>query len=219
MRKHILCMVLTLTGLMSDSACAQTIGYRQTLSQTTDILELNWADVLNARFRQAHRLGLLAQSRHQTRRAFETLATEPKSLGLARSAADTTQEFELTRYNALGEGDQWLKALTSFSRSYLFVDFSDALQHDWAKAYLKGKSNQSASVKVVAVGGNLPQASRSLQRRIFYDQQKRLTDRFFVTATPALVTLYGEKDTMKEAICVKFRRQTFDLRTFENENQ
>ena len=129
-----------------------TVGYREQISETAEILELNWSDVLNARVQEADRLGLFAQKRRERQKVFETLATEPKSLGLARSENDRTDVFELTRYQALGQEEAWLRAIASFKRTYLFVDLADALQRDWIKVYLNDTTNRFEQIKVIAVG-------------------------------------------------------------------
>ena len=186
--------------------------YRERLSSTVEILELNWLEVLRERVKKAEQLGLFAEKRRQTSEVFRNLATNPKSLDLPRSLSQRIATVELTRYTLPKDKElPFVRALTNFERGFVFVDLGDPVQTLWLKDRLKsGKRDE----RIVAVGGSLTLA-QELGVRLYYDQGRRLTSKFSVTSVPTEVKLVAHREP--QTLIVKIQSRTFDMSAFEKE--
>lgn len=74
------------------------------------------------------------------------------------------------------------------TKALLFFDSDDRKQVTWAQKLdrqLQGKT------KLILVKGSIVQAGKQFQKPIFFDQQGRLTTRFTIQHTPALVIQEG----------------------------
>lgn len=74
------------------------------------------------------------------------------------------------------------------SKALLFYDADDKAQVKWAKTMdekLQGK------VKLILVKGSVVQEAKRFEKAVYFDQEGRLTTRFNIQHTPAMVTQEG----------------------------
>lgn len=75
-----------------------------------------------------------------------------------------------------------------FKRTLCFIDGDDELQVDWARKYCIGSPDR----RLVLVSGDYLDTANELNQRIYFDQKGVLSERFSVTALPAVVRQSGE---------------------------
>lgn len=181
----------------------ETVVLDVTVSTTTLVAEPDWLDVLEARVREADRLGLFARETQSARIRMAQHAEHPVRLPLPRASKASTHSVMLLQEN------QWLEmtdvqrqALEKLQRAYLFVDAADAVQLAWLKTEwprLRQARTGSIPVRVVAVGGSLVDLTRAAGARVWADQGGRLTRTFALNAVPALAVIESRKNSDGES--------------------
>lgn len=76
------------------------------------------------------------------------------------------------------------------SKNLLFFDQSDPRQVEFAKRYI---ASSSIPVKPILVGGEPMKLMREWKREVFFDQGGKLSRRFAITQTPAIVSQEEKK--------------------------
>lgn len=74
---------------------------------------------------------------------------------------------------------------------YLFVDFNDMKQRQFAKQYFDSLGQHHTDI--IITRGSVKNATDIFGQRIYYDQYGKLTSVFSITALPALVKSHGDK--------------------------
>ena len=90
--------------------------------------------------------------------------------------------------NLIGGAGQRINPLdfVGLHQSLVFVDGDDVRQLDWAT-----RRYGDAQAKIIFVGGSPFEAMAARQRRFFFDQEGRLTQRFGIEHVPAVVSQTG----------------------------
>lgn len=121
----------------------------------------------------------------------ELMRNPPAVVGLAKAREIRIWPLEASIPETLPESLLRQAAsveLPKISRELIFIDGTDKEELDAAKAI----TAQRADSRVVLVNGSIGEASRILNRRIFFDQGGSLTRLFGIHATPAI--LFNGKD-------------------------
>lgn len=80
-------------------------------------------------------------------------------------------------------------------QSLVFVDGDDAAQVDWAT-----KRYTELNAKIIFVSGSPIESMTSRKRRFFFDQEGRLTGKFGIRHTPAVVVQTGKLLHVSETV-------------------
>lgn len=116
----------------------------------------------------------------------ELMRNPPAVVGLAKAKETRTWPLEASIPETLPESLLRQAAsveLPRISRELIFIDGTDKEELDAAKAI----AAQRPDSRVVLVNGSIGETSRTLNRRIFFDQGGSLTRLFGIHATPAIL--------------------------------
>lgn len=83
----------------------------------------------------------------------------------------------------------------SMRQSLVFVDGDDAAQVDWAT-----KRFTELNAKIIFVNGSPIESMTERKRRFFFDQEGRLTSKFGIRHTPAVVSQVGKLLRVSETV-------------------
>ncbi len=140
----------------------------ETVSALHPVVEDDWLELLQSRAREADALGLFEKRRREQQEMLRRHAERPVDVMLPRaSRSETVQRvlFEARRTQMLPAAAR--EVVSRFERTYLFVDGDDPAQRRWLAASLRrlaaGGPGALSGLRIVAVGGSLPELSRYLK--------------------------------------------------------
>ena len=82
------------------------------------------------------------------------------------------------------------------SKNLLFINADREKELEFAKITVNAKPN----TKIILVNGNLIEANKKIGLPIYFDQAAKLSDRFGIEHTPAVVTQRGDKLEIVELV-------------------
>jgi conjugal transfer pilus assembly protein TraW len=178
------------------------------LGQTFPIAEADLLTTIEARLQRAQATGEMdrvnatfakrveARVRHPAAVAGITAAEEPRSWDYDPTI---TLEREIRDHKGqlIAAAGQRINPLdfVSMRQSLVFVDGDDDAQVDWAT-----KRYTELNAKIIFVSGSPIESMTSRKRRFFFDQEGRLTGKFGIRHTPAVVVQAGKLLHVSETV-------------------
>ena len=156
------------------------------VANTAPVAEPDWEVLLQSRVREADRLGLLRKAQRETADNMKRHAETPVDLKLPRAKATESRRLVLLDEASVRAMAEPVKAVfAGFVRGYVFFDADDEKQ----LAFVRDLPEIGTSIRPVATAGNVSQASRRLEIRLYADQGGTLTRRFALKSVPSVVIL------------------------------
>ena len=174
----------------------------ETVSALHPVFEADWLEVLEARAREADRLGLFDEKRRELEKSLARHAEHPVQTGLPRAKSEDVHEVRIFSAARYAQVPLEARALVrGFSRTYVFVDANDAAQCAWLSKTLKtlkeDKGARAADLRIVAAAGSLAHLSDIARKagfaRVWADQGGALVRRFSIKALPAVADLKSRR--------------------------
>ncbi|MGA5657869.1 type-F conjugative transfer system protein TraW [Rahnella contaminans] len=186
------CLIMLLCGL--GTARAADLG---TWGDLYPIAEPDLVGTIKQRLGDMEKSGELAQKQDEFKqRVIENSLRPAPVRGLAIAQENTTRLYDPTfvvsqdisdhQGTVFAKKGQRVNPLDSvpFMQTLYFIDADDKRQLAW----FKSQKSTTLSVKVILVNGDIAQATKALDTRIYFDQDGVLTKKFGLTAVPARVT-------------------------------
>lgn len=187
-------LFLTLTLFIHSSGYAKSLGV---LGQTFPVMEKSLLVLIYERLQGMQKEGQWHDLERQWKSKVESQVLRPSPLHLTRAQkkkmyryipeATASQDIrdpygriiitKGTRVNAL-------TAMPDYNPVWLFINFDDQAQRDFAKNIL----SQYSDVELILTGGNVAEAEQQMSQTIYFDQEARITQKLHIEHVPALVT-------------------------------
>lgn len=180
------------SSMLKDHKAATVKEKPKALGPTYPIAEPDLLELFMERINQLKSSGQYQKRFDQEKQKIaELMRNPPAVVGLAKAQEIRIWPLEASIPETLPESLLRQAAaveLPRISRELIFIDGTDKEELDAAKAI----AAQRPDSRVVLVNGNISEASRTLNRRIFFDQGGSLTRLFGIRATPAI--LFNDTD-------------------------
>ncbi len=196
------------SGGFVDEARARVV-MDETVSALHPVFEADWLEVLEARAREADRLGLFDEKRRELEKSLERHAEHPVETGLPRAQSEDVHEVRIFSAARYAQVPVEARALVrGFSRTYVFVDANDAAQCAWLSKTLQAlkedKGARASGLRIVAAGGSLAHLTDVARKagfaRVWADQGAALVRRFSIKALPAVANLKSRRALVPGAV-------------------
>ena len=185
--------LLLLTVLFSLTANAETFT---TTAPTYPVQEKDFIEMILSKLKGMEESGKLAELQKQYQEQVKAEIIYPKALdGFSPVTKAATRYFDpsivLTKDIADHQGrliamaGQRINPLdhTGLTKKLAFIDGTDSKQLDWARQLLA----EQPTAKIILVAGSYFNLSKEFRRPIFFDQGKKITQRFGITKVPSLI--------------------------------
>ena len=193
--------------LLTGSVGSQARDFGQ-VGQTFPVIETDLLATIETRLRRAQATGELdrvnamfakrveAKVRRPTPVAGITAADQPRSWNFD-PAITLERDIRDQKGNLIASAGQRINPLdfVVIRQDLVFVDGDDAGQLDWAT-----RQFADAKVKIIFVNGSPIEAMTARKRRFYFDQEGKLTHRFGIRHTPAVVTRAGTVMRVSEMV-------------------
>ena len=167
--------------------------------QAFPVVEPDLLATIEARLRRAEASGELARTNEMFAKRVEAKVRRPNPVAGITAARETRswnfdpsitieRDIHDQKGNLVARGGQRINPLdfVSIKQDLVFVDGDDASQVDWAT----GRYGD-LKAKIIFVSGSPIEAMTSRKRRFYFDQEGKLTSRFGIEHTPAIVSQSG----------------------------
>lgn len=193
--------VVALAG-MALGPSASPIGAMDhgVVGQTFAVIEPDLLATIEARLRRAQATGEIDRTNAMfAKRAEAKIRRPPPVAGITPAEVERSWDFDPSitmerdikdqKGNLIAGAGQRVNPLdfVAIKQDLVFVDGDDAAQMAWATARY-----DDLKAKIIFVNGSPIEAMTARQRRFYFDQEGRLTARFGIEHTPAVVTQAGK---------------------------
>ena len=192
-----------LTG--SDRSEARDFGQ---LGQTFPVVEADLLATIEARLQRAQATGEMDRVNAAFAKRVEAKVRRPVPVsGITPAEEARTWNYDPTitlereirdhKGQVIAEAGQRINPLdfVSMRQSLVFVDGDDTAQVDWAT-----KRFTELNAKIIFVNGSPIESMTARKRRFFFDQEGRLTGKFGIRHTPAVVEQTGKLLHVSETV-------------------
>lgn len=156
------------------------------VANTAPIIEPDWELLLKARVAEADRLGLLRSEQRKTAETMKRHAQTPVDLKLPKARVGTKRRMVILDADAVRSMATPVKdVLSGFTRGYVFFNADDPVQ----RKFVMKLPSIGSGMRPVATAGNVSEASRAMNLRLYADQGGVLMRRFALKAVPTVVVL------------------------------
>lgn len=198
-----LCAAALLTG--AGRGEARDFGQ---LGQTFPIVEADLLSTIEARLQRAQASGEMDRVNAAFAKRVEAKVRRPPGVpGISPAQQARTWDYDPTitleraisdhKGQVIAQAGQKINPLdfVSMRQSLVFVDGDDAAQVDWAT-----KRFTDLNAKIIFVSGSPIDMMTARRRRFFFDQEGRLTTKFGIRHTPAIVSQTGKLLRVSETV-------------------
>lgn len=178
------------------------------LGQTFPIAEADLLTTIEARLQRAQATGEMDRVNATFAKRVEAKVRRPVPVaGITAAEEPRTWDYDPTitlereirdhKGQLIAAAGQRINPLdfVSMRQSLVFVDGDDAAQLDWAT-----KRYTELNAKIIFVSGSPIESMTSRKRRFFFDQEGRLTSKFGIRHTPAVVVQSGKLLHVSETV-------------------
>lgn len=156
------------------------------VANTAPIIEPDWELLLKTRVAEADRLGLLKREQRKTAETMKRHAQTPVDLKLPKARVGTKRRMVILDADAVRSMATPVKdVLSGFTRGYVFFNADDPVQ----RKFVMKLPSVGSGMRPVATAGNVSEASRAMNLRLYADQGGVLMRRFALKAVPTVVVL------------------------------
>lgn len=211
-------MRMFLTGCVAAVAavCAVTVlgpmrseakDYGQA-AQTFPVIEPDLLSTIESRLRRAEASGDLARTNEMFAKRVEAKVRRPDAVpGITPAQAARSWDFDPSvrmerdihdqKGNLIAAAGQRINPLdfVSIRQDLVFIDGDDPEQMAWATARYS-----DTKAKIIFVKGSPVEQMTARKRRFYFDQAGKLTSRFGIEHTPAVVTQAGKLMRVSEVV-------------------
>jgi conjugal transfer pilus assembly protein TraW len=207
MRQVLITFLLLMFIMTSSVSFAKNLGK---IGQVYPIKEMDIVDLIHLRLKQMEQSGELAKINQRMLYKAKQRADRPLPVPDITPAKkyrtwliDPSITFDQDIKDT--EGKLIVKAGTvinpfmriSFKKALVFYDGDNKKQAAWA---LKKDQELQGKNKMILVNGSVSEQSNLLKKRIYFDQHGRLTTKFKIQHTPAIVMQAGLKLKVEELV-------------------
>lgn len=194
MKKHLL---VALSAFFSCNLLATDLG---TLGTVYPIAERNLIDMIKGRLMEKEKSGELETLHNGLKDRAIQYAKRPNGVFIPRAAKYRALEinptYTLDRDITDENGNVLFKAgmqvnpldVKPLTKALCFVDGDDAEQLEWVREHCTGNIRN----KIILVNGNIETAGKFLNRRIYFDQEASLVQKFQIQSLPAVIRQSGK---------------------------
>ena len=193
--------------LLTGSERSEARDFGQ-LGQTFPVVEADLLATIEARLQRAQATGEMDRVNAAFAKRVEAKVRRPVPVsGITPAEEARTWNYDPTitlereirdhKGQVIAEAGQRINPLdfVSMRQSLVFVDGDDTAQVDWAT-----KRFTELNAKIIFVNGSPIEAMTARKRRFYFDQEGKLTHRFGIRHTPAVVTRAGTVMRVSEMV-------------------
>lgn len=186
-------------ALLTGSERSEARDFGQ-LGQTFPVVEADLLATIEARLQRAQATGEMDRVNAAFAKRVEAKVRRPVPVsGITPAEEARTWDYDPTitlereirdhKGQVIAEAGQRINPLdfVSMRQSLVFVDGDDTAQVDWAT-----KRFTELNAKIIFVNGSPIESMTARKRRFFFDQEGRLTGKFGIRHTPAVVEQTGK---------------------------
>lgn len=176
--------------------------------QAFPVIEPDLLSTIEARLRRAEASGELARTNEMFAKRVEAKVHRPDPVsGITPARAARSWNFDPSitmerdirdqKGNLIAAAGQRINPLdfVAIRQDLVFIDGDDNEQLDWATAHYS-----DIKAKIIFVAGSPVEQMTAKKRRFYFDQQGKLTSRFGIEHTPAVVTQVGKVMRVSELV-------------------
>ena len=192
--------------LVFTTARSEDLGV---LGPVYPIAEPDLLDVIHARLQQKQRTGEIdAMQKEAQRRAIAAVEQPPAVMGLGKTKAPRSYYFDpsiVVADNVVDDKGRILIAkgtkanpldVMQFSQTLLFFDGTDPAQCTLAQTLMAKRKG----LKPILVAGSYMELTRRWKKRLYFDQNGTLVQRFSIQNVPAVVYQEGQRLRIDEIV-------------------
>ena len=181
--------------------------------QAFPVIEPDLLSTIEARLKNAEASGELARTNAMFAKRVETKVRRPNPVaGISPAVVAREWDYDPTvalerdirdqKGNLIGRAGQRINPLdfVAIKQDLVFIDGDDADQIAWATGRYT-----DLSAKIIFVNGSPIDAMTARKRRFYFDQEGKLTSRFGIEHTPAIVHQAGKVMRVSEQVLRKGR--------------
>ncbi|OQW70899.1 MAG: type-F conjugative transfer system protein TraW [Proteobacteria bacterium ST_bin13] len=205
-------VLLGVGALIMSPARIEARDYGQT-GQAFPIIETDLLSTIEARLKRAEATGELARTNEMFARRVEAKVRRPTPVAGLSPATETRDwtydptvqlehDIRDQKGNLIGRAGQRINPLdfVAIRQALVFVDGDDADQITWATSRYT-----DLNAKIIFVSGSPIEEMTNRKRRFYFDQEGKLTSRFGIEHTPAIVQQNGRVMRVSEQVLKKGR--------------
>lgn len=198
MARLLSCKLAAISLLAGCSAPLLARDYGQ-LGPTSPVIEPDLLSAIEARLNAAKASGRIdAMQKELVRRTTAKVRRPPSVVGISAATVRRTWDYDPTitvaddirdhKGNVIIAAGRRINPLDTVGlrQSLVFIDGDSKAQVDWAM-----KATTQLNAKLILVSGSPFDAMKARQRRFFFDQMGKLTGKFGIRHTPAVVEQAG----------------------------
>lgn len=193
--------------LLTGSGASQARDYGQ-MGQTFPVIETDLLATIESRLRRAEASGELARTNEMFAKRVEAKVRRPDPVtGVTPARTARSWDFDPSvtmerdirdqKGNLIAPAGQRINPLdfVSIRQDLVFIDGDDSEQLAWATTRYT-----DLKAKIIFVRGSPVEQMTAKKRRFYFDQQGKLTSRFGIEHTPAVVTQAGKVMRVSEVV-------------------
>lgn len=194
-------------AFLAGSSSTQARDYGQT-GEAFPVIEPDLLSAIEARLRHAEATGELARTNEMFAKRVETKVRRPTPVAGITPAQETRswdfdpsimieRDIQDHKRNLVARAGQRINPLdfVSIKQDLVFVDGDNPDQLNWAT-----RRYGDLKAKIIFVSGSPIDEMTRRQRRFYFDQEGKLTGRFGIEHTPAIVTQNGRVMRVTEQV-------------------
>lgn len=202
--------VVTLTATFVGSARIEAKDYGQA-GQTFPVIEPDLLTTIEARLKRAEASGELARTNEMFARRAEAKVRRPTPVaGITPAEEARTWDYDPSvtlerdirdqKGNLIASAGQKINPLDfiAIKQDLVFIDGDNAAQIAWATGRYT-----DLKAKIIFVNGSPIETMTARKRRFYFDQEGKLTAKFGIQHTPAVVTQAGKIMRVSEHVLKK----------------
>jgi len=202
--------VMTVAAMVTGSTRIEAKDYGQT-GQAFPVIEPDLLTTIEARLRRLEASGEMARTNAMFARRAEAKVRRPTPVAGIRPASEArTWDFDPSvtlertihdqKGNLIAAAGQKINPLdfVAIKQDLVFVDGDSVEQLEWATSRYP-----DLKAKIIFVNGSPIEAMSSRKRRFYFDQEGKLTGRFGIQHTPAIVSQNGRVMRVSEHVLKK----------------
>lgn len=199
------CLMTAVLVMAPDAIEARDFGKT---GQTFPVIEPDLLSTIEARLKRAEASGELARTNAMFAKRVEAKVRRPPSVaGITPAREARSWDFDPSvtlerdildqKGNLIGAAGQRVNPLdfVAIRQDLVFVDGDDADQLAWATARYT-----DLKAKIIFVNGSPIEEMTKRRRRFYFDQEGKLTGRFGIRHTPAIVSQNGRVMRVSEQV-------------------
>ncbi|OYX59897.1 MAG: type-F conjugative transfer system protein TraW [Novosphingobium sp. 32-60-15] len=205
-------VLLGVVAFVTSPARIEARDYGQT-GQAFPVIEPDLLSTIEARLKRAESTGELARTNEMFAKRVEAKVRRPTPVaGLSPAIESRDWTYDPTvqlehdirdqKGNLIGRAGQRINPLdfVAIRQTLVFVDGDDADQVAWATS-----RDTDLNAKIIFVSGSPIEEMTNRKRRFYFDQEGKLTSRFGIEHTPAVVQQNGRVMRVSEQVVKKGR--------------